>query len=122
MPPSLLDSNLQKANSAILQACNVPGQLCARDFIYGPSFFRGDWTLQKTTRIREHVNFELRVEFLNVFNTTNFYYAATSGGFSSTGANLQSTTFGQITSAYQDIDSTDDPGGRIIQIVGRINF
>lgn len=30
--------------------------------------------------------------------------------------------FGQIFRAYQDPDSTDDLGGRIIQLVARINF
>jgi hypothetical protein len=36
--------------------------------------------------------------------------------------NLQSTSFGRITSAYQDTSTTDDNGGRIIQMVLRINF
>jgi len=32
------------------------------------------------------------------------------------------TTFGQVTQAYRDTSTTNDPGGRLIQFVGRINF
>jgi hypothetical protein len=35
---------------------------------------------------------------------------------------LGGDTFGRITQAYRDISTTNDPGGRIIQFVGRINF
>jgi hypothetical protein len=31
-------------------------------------------------------------------------------------------TFGQTTSYYNDISTTNDPGGRIVQLVLRINF
>ena len=34
----------------------------------------------------------------------------------------ENQTFGQVTSAYRDNANTNDPGGRIVQIVGRINF
>jgi hypothetical protein len=30
--------------------------------------------------------------------------------------------FGRVTGAYRDISTTNDPGGRLIQFVARINF
>ncbi|MCI0664845.1 MAG: hypothetical protein L0220_27595 [Acidobacteria bacterium] len=69
----------------------------------------------KKTRINERVNFELRGEFLNAFNHTNF--------FASTNlTNFTNADFGRITSAYRDANNTNDPGGRVIQIVARVNF
>jgi hypothetical protein len=67
----------------------------------------------KRVRITERVNFELRGEFLNAFNHINF--------FGVTGAS-SSPTFGQVTAAYTDPNNTQDPGGRLVQIVARINF
>jgi hypothetical protein len=36
--------------------------------------------------------------------------------------NFTSATFGQVTEAYRDPNNTQDPGGRLIQIVARFNF
>ena len=54
-PQSLLGANGQGVNPQILAACSTPGQYCNRLFLYGPSFFEADWSLQKTTKIREKV-------------------------------------------------------------------
>jgi len=62
--------------------------------------------------VHETKDFELRAEFLNAFNNVNFYGASSIGGLSS----------GQITSAYTDSSQQQDNGGRMIQIVLRINF
>ena len=119
------------ANPAILSACNTPGKFCQRGFLYGPAFFRADWSIIKTTKITERVSSEFRVEFLNAFNNANFLwgdaynasgFSAGASFFSTVSANLQNPGFGQIFTAYQDPDSTDDLGGRIIQLVARINF
>lgn len=84
-------------------------------FVYGPRFTRFDLSVVKKTRLAERVNFELRGEFLNAFNRANF--------FASTNlTNFTSDTFGQVTSAYRDTSNTLDPGGRLVQIVARINF
>ena len=64
-------------------------------------------------KIKEGVNFELRGEFLNAFNNVNFFGAI--GTFSS-------ATFAQVNDAYRDSSNTNDPGGRLVQIVARINF
>lgn len=120
-PANLLDSNKRRANPAIFQSCTAPGTFCGRPFIYGPQFFRADWSLVKDTKITERVTFELRADALNAFNNQDFYYAGSASANSVT-KNILSSTFGRITSAYQDISTTDDPGGRLLQLVGKISF
>jgi hypothetical protein len=83
--------------------------------IHGPDFVRFDMSAVKRIRFTETKNFELRAEFLNAFNNVNFL-----GNTNLT--NFSSTTFGQVTSAYRDVNNTQDPGGRLIQFVLRINF
>ncbi|MEO6723799.1 MAG: carboxypeptidase regulatory-like domain-containing protein [Blastocatellia bacterium] len=86
-------------------------------FVQGPKFARFDLSAIKRVRITERVNFEFRAEFLNAFNTINFLGNGNTGPSSS-------QTFGQQLdgSAYRDANGTQDPGGRLIQLVGRINF
>jgi hypothetical protein len=88
---------------------------CAPQNLYvtGPMFTRFDLSAVKRVRITERVNFELRGEFLNAFNNINY--------FGVTGAS-SSATLGQITASYRDVNNTQDPGGRLVQIVARINF
>lgn len=126
-PANLLTTPLVKgggaANPAVLQACSTPGTFCGRPFIYGPSFFRADWSLVKDTKITEKTSFELRLNALNVFNNQNFYYggpAVTASSIATT-TPITSTSFGRIFSAFQDSGS-DDPGGRILELVGRFTF
>jgi hypothetical protein len=89
--------------------------------LYGPRFTRFDLSFVKKTKVTERVNVEFRTELLDAFNNINFRLAGatvdvgTVGGFSS-------ATFGQTTLAYQDTSTTNDPGGRLIQFVLRINF
>jgi hypothetical protein len=82
-------------------------------YAYGPMFTRFDLSAVKRIKIKERVNFEFRGEFLNAFNNTNFFGAI--GTFSS-------ATLGQVTTAYRDSSNTNDPGGRLVQIVARLNF
>ncbi|MGH9941745.1 MAG: hypothetical protein ACRD9R_05210, partial [Pyrinomonadaceae bacterium] len=87
----------------------------------GPRFVRIDMSLVKKIRFTENTNVELRVEALNVINNINFRVnnpavdASFIGGFNS-------ATFGQTTFAYQDLSTTNDPGGRLLQLVARFNF
>lgn len=121
-PQSLLASN-GTSNQSFVAPCKSAGVLCGRTFITGPRFFRSDISLAKHTKITERVSTEIRAELLNAFNNINFLYGA-----SATSANgsrsitSTSTSVGRIFDAYQDISTTDDPGGRIIQMVFRINF
>jgi Carboxypeptidase regulatory-like domain len=121
VPSSLLTPNLQKVNTAVISPCNTPGALCQKLFVNGPQFFVANISVVKTTKITERVNVEIRMEALNAFNNANFYYAC---GVSTTpcSISLQSSSFGKIAGNYSDFNTNQDPGGRIIQLVGRINF
>jgi hypothetical protein len=81
--------------------------------IKGPMFTRFDLSVIKRVRFTERMSFELRGEFLNAFNNTNFYGVTCASN---------SATCGQVTSAYRDVSNSQDPGGRLIQLVARINF
>lgn len=89
--------------------------------LYGPQFTRFDLNLTKKTKITERVNVEFRADFLNAFNYTNFLVQSPNNA-SSTITGLGSDTFGQITQAYRDVSTTNDPGGRMIQFALRLNF
>jgi len=130
VPTSLLAAGASgsnsPANTAVFQPCNVAGSLCSKPFFTGPSFFRADISLVKTTKITERINFEMRMEALNAFNDADFYWAS-GPGVSPSSVSTQSTRFGLMGSsntngAYSDINTTQDPGGRVVQLVGRINF
>jgi hypothetical protein len=88
---------------------------CAGETLYirGPRFQRFDMSMVKRIRFTETKNLELRGEFLNVFNNINFY---------GTTCASSSTSCGVITTAYSDSSNTQDPGGRLVQLVLRINF
>jgi hypothetical protein len=86
-------------------------------FVTGPKFTRFDLSVKKQVRITEGTNFELRAEFLNAFNNINFFNPTANANI--TPSNLQ---FMQVTTAYTDASNTNDPGGRLVQIVARFNF
>jgi hypothetical protein len=90
-------------------------------FLYGPRFTRFDLNLTKKTKITERVNVEFRADFLNAFNNINFLVQSPNNASSTIGG-LNSDTFGQITQAYRDVSTTNDPGGRMIQFALRLNF
>jgi hypothetical protein len=86
-------------------------------FVQGPHFTRFDLSAIKRFKFNERWNFEFRAEILNAFNNINFL-----GNGNTTPSSSQS--FGQqvLGNAYRDVNNTQDPGGRLIQLVGRINF
>ncbi|MFN0108781.1 MAG: carboxypeptidase regulatory-like domain-containing protein [Blastocatellia bacterium] len=86
-------------------------------FVTGPKFTRFDLSVKKQIKLTERYNFELRAEFLNAFNNINFFNP-TAAAFTGP-ANL---TFMQVTTAYTDASNTNDPGGRLVQLVARFNF
>src|SRR5215510_6040364 len=90
-------------------------------FLYGPQFTRFDLNLTKKTKITERVNLEFRADFLNAFNYVNFLVQSPNNASSTIGG-LGNDTFGQITQAYRDVSTTNDPGGRMIQFALRLNF
>jgi len=119
--PSSLVSNIGTLISNAIQPCNTPGKLCQRVFLTGPEFYRADISVGKKTPITERVNFELRAEALNAFNNINFFFPGDEATSVPTAA-VSSTSFGRITNAFRDPNTTDDNGGRIIQLVFRVNF
>jgi hypothetical protein len=86
-------------------------------FLTGPRLTRFDLSIIKKVQISERLNFELRGELINAFNNINFMNPTGTAFTSPT-----SLTFGQVTTAYSDSSNTNDPGGRLGQIVVRINF
>jgi hypothetical protein len=111
-PTDLIASN-GFANSTNLAPPTTPGQWGSRVWLSGPGFVRFDLSVVKKTYIKEAMNLELRAEFFDAFNNINFLTPA---------AGVLGTTFGRITSAYSDVSTTNDPGGRWIQFVARFNW
>jgi len=107
-------------NQPYLAPPTKPGELGGFIFLHGPWFRRFDLSLVKKTRLSESANIEFRAEFLNAFNEANFLIGSPAADVVVTG--VDSLTFGQTTNAYRDLSTTNDPGGRLIQFVLRINF
>src|SRR5262249_22648898 len=80
-----------------------------------------DLNLTKKTKITERVSIEFRADFLNAFNYVNFSVTSPNNASSTIGS-LNSDNFGQITQAYRDVSTTNDPGGRMIQFALRLKF
>jgi hypothetical protein len=98
------------------------GQCSIQNFVvYGPMFTRFDLSVVKRTRVSERMNVEFRAEFLNAFNNINFSVGNPASDATGIGG-FGNATFGQLTQAYRDLSTTNDPGGRLIQFVLRINF
>lgn len=87
----------------------------------GPAFFRSDLSLVKRMRFSERMNLEIRGEFLNAFNNINFLVGNAAADVNTLGG-FNSSAFGRMTNAYQDLSTTNDPGGRLVQLVLRFNF
>jgi len=92
--------------------------------LHGPNFYRFDLSLVKKIRFTERVNGEVRAEFLNAFNNINFKIGSASNDVTSIAPALlgNNSAFGITGAAYQDLSTTNDPGGRMVQIVLRLNF
>jgi hypothetical protein len=81
--------------------------------IRAPFFTRVDIGVTKRFRLRGNTNFELRADVLNLFDNINFFPVDTPGG---------GDTIFQADEAYRDTDNTFDPGGRLGQLVFRLNW
>ncbi len=129
LPQSLIQNTLAAfnisgtfdPNSPYIGPCNSAGQICDHVFLYGPWLQKWDVSLVKRTQIRERLNFEFRVQALNVFNHPNILIP----GGAATGGNINTTissSFGSTTSAFRDLNNTNDPGARSLEFVARLNF
>lgn len=109
--------------SATSEATRTTGGGCgfANLVLKGPAFFRSDLSIVKRIQFSENTNLELRGEFLNAFNNINFLVGAAGNDLNTLGS-FTSSAFGRMTAAYQDLSTTNDPGGRLVQLVVRFNF
>ena len=78
-------------------------------------------TASAAAPITERVNLEIRGELLNAFNNINFVVGSANNN-TNTSTNYTSQNFGQVTEAHRDTSTTYDPGGRLVQLVMRLNF
>ena len=100
-----------------------PGKCGFRKFVlYGPSFFKFDASVIKRIAIDEKRNIELRATAFDVLNRTNWRLGGWTGNVNNITA--FTGTFGQMLNgwAYQDPSGSNDPGGRLIDLMIRINF
>jgi hypothetical protein len=129
LPQALLQNTLAAFNisgtfvptAPYIGPCNTAGQICDQVFLWGPWFSKWDASLVKRTQIKERLNLEFRAEALNVFNHPNILVP----GGAATGGNINATvnsSFGQTTSAFRDLNNTNDPGARSLEFVMRLNF
>jgi len=103
------------ANSAAciqVRPGDCPG-VSRSNVLMAPWTYRFDMAVIKKINIWRRVNIELRVDVLNLFDTPNFYPVANPGS---------GATIFKVTSAYTDASNTYDPGGRIGQLMFRINW
>jgi hypothetical protein len=91
--------------------CGAPKQV----LLLGPVFSRWDMRLNKRFPFGSKASFDLGIEVLNVFDNINFNYATDAS------PDTSADTF-RVTSAYTDINTTFDPGGRIGQLVLRFSW
>ena len=82
-------------------------------FINQPLFTRFDMRLNKRFPFGRTASVEFTVEVLNVFDNINFTHTFNPGS---------GNTIFQTTTVYTDINETHDPGGRLGQIVWRVNW
>jgi len=88
--------------------CGVRQQL-----LKAPWFSRFDLSLKKRIPFAGRASFDMQVDILNVFGAINY------NAVFSTSTNPDNY---RVTTAYADINNSYDPGGRIGQLVFRVNW
>jgi hypothetical protein len=84
-------------------------------FLTSPLFSRVDLSLKKQFALGGRRSFEITYDINNLFNNVNFTPVFSNN-------NLNSTTVFQTNAHYTDISQSYDPGGRLGQIVVRLNW
>ena len=88
-----------------------------------PFFTRFDIGVTKRFPIHGALNFDIRLDVLNVFDNINFDpFEVRTDTATNAITDYTSASFGQVTDAYRDPSNTFDPGGRLGQIMFRINW
>src|SRR5262249_46331464 len=83
-----------------------------QQFLVAPLFTRFEFSAKKRFPFARRGSFDIEIDALNLFNAIDF----------NNSLNLNAGGSGIIGSAYQDISNTFDPGGRLIQLVFRVNW
>jgi hypothetical protein len=126
LPQSLINNSLAAfqlvpqaldPNAPYIGPATTPGQFGNQVFLYGPWFQTWDVSLAKRTKIGERQSIEFRAQALNIFNHPNFFLVPNSSGNISV-----NNLFGQTRNAYNDINSTNDPGSRLLEFQLRYSF
>jgi len=86
-----------------------------------PWFSKFDVGISKRFPLQGRANVEFRFDLLNVFDAINFD-PFTPSNTTTSAAYWGAPTFAQVTSAYQDPSNTFDPGGRLGQVMLRVNW
>jgi hypothetical protein len=89
--------------------CGEPNRI----YVMTPAFVRFDLSVKKRFPFGRKANVELEFDLLNVFDNINFTPAL---------AASSSSTLNQTSAAYQDNANTFDPGGRLGQVIWRVNW
>ncbi|MDD5542955.1 MAG: TonB-dependent receptor [Acidobacteriia bacterium] len=82
-----------------------------RNFVTGPGFANFDWSLIKTTTVKENFKVQLRAEFFDIFNHANF---------GQPGRVVGTSTFGQIINTR--FGTGDSGSSRQIQLAIKLMF
>lgn len=93
-------------------AGDCPGTSLSR-IVTGPKYWKVDMSLVKRIELTSRLHLEARMDLFNVFDTINFTPNVNMGS---------AITNWQITSAAQDVNASQDPGGRITQFGLRITW
>lgn len=90
--------------------------------VYGPGFFKLDASVSKRFNFSERGNVEFRATFLDALNHANFRIGG--WGVDTATAGVGGAAFGQLGNgtAYTDVSTTNDPGGRLVDLMLRINW
>jgi hypothetical protein len=118
--PDLLKTPVYNCGAGHLLGCidksafAVPGNIAQGIFAYGnagrnilrgPHMFNTDMSLFKSFQLKERMRFTFRAEAFNIWNNPEF---------SNPNANIESATFGNITST--------STGSRVMQLGGKLSF
>jgi Carboxypeptidase regulatory-like domain/TonB dependent receptor-like, beta-barrel len=106
--PYLAPASDANCTRIIAGDCGVRQQL-----LKAPVFTRFDLSLKKRFPFAHTASFDLGIDLLNVFNAIDFNSVFTT---STTPDNYR------VTSAYSDVNQSYDPGGRIGQLIFRVNW
>jgi hypothetical protein len=96
----------------------APGQFGYQVFLYGPWQHHFDVSLVKHTKLHERFDVEVRANFLDALNLTNFQL----NSIGSTSNGPGTSAFGQTTLAFRDFSGTNDPGARMVEFQLRVSF